>query len=81
MDAGSFFAIDHDRDVLYLNSLYRRTVLAGKPASVADAPLVKTLTFLLLQEEFSRERLTFGRRQWLAMCQNLLVEAVRAQAE
>jgi hypothetical protein len=74
-----FFDLDRDRDVVYLNSRYRPAVLLGTRGSAADAPLTKTLLFLLLEDELDRQRRSGLSKEWIAKCQAMLVAAAKAQ--
>lgn len=74
-----FFRLDRDNDTLHLNTRYRSAVMLGKRGGPADAPLVKTLLFLLLETELSRERSSATSRDWLTKCQTMLVAAARTQ--
>jgi hypothetical protein len=74
-----FFDLDRERDIVYLNSHYRAAVLQGNRGSAADAPLVKTLIFLLLEDELDRLRSSEANREWLRNCQSMLVAAAKAQ--
>ena len=74
-----FFDLDRDRDIIYLNSRYRTAVLLGAHGSAADAPLTKTLLFLLVEDELERLRRSGISQEWIAKCQSLLVAAAKAQ--
>ena len=50
-----FFEISPGGSEILLNQRYRSKVLAGSTASAADAPLVKTLLFLLLRDDLGRK--------------------------
>ena len=65
---------------LLLNALYRAHVLGGKRASGADAPLFKSLLFLLLERQLRAERLGARQRAELEAWQKILVAAVRQEA-
>ena len=51
-------------------------MLGGKRGSTTDAPILKVLLFLLLTEEFDRDRLSAGRKERLDAINRLLAEAV-----
>ena len=76
---GKFFEMDRDQSVIVLNSQYRRLVLKGAASSAGDAPLLKTSLFLLLETRFDRQRTSKIDKQWLSLCNELLVRAARAQ--
>lgn len=72
------FSIDPDEDRIVLNKKYRQKMLGTSRASAADLPIVKLLLFLLLENEFDRERFSAKRRAWLKRCNAVLYEAVKA---
>lgn len=74
-----FFDLNRDGDVIVMNSLYRSAVLLGTRGGAADAPLTKSLLFLLVAEEFDRLRSSEASREWMARCQAVLVQAAEAQ--
>jgi hypothetical protein len=74
-----FFDLDRERDTIILNSRYRPAVLFGTRGGAADAPLTKSLLFLLVSDELDRERSSEGSRDWMSRCQTVLVEAARVQ--
>ncbi len=47
-----FVEVDRNNRVLLLNARYREAVLLGKTAGANDAPLIKTLLFLLYEDIF-----------------------------
>ena len=53
---GFFFEVDRASGSIYLNANYRQGILRGLPATLNDAPMVKTLLFLLLRDDLMRER-------------------------
>ncbi len=72
-----FVTIDYqDRSVL-LNSTYRSEVLQGRPASKADAPLIKLLLMFLLHDHIDRKASSEKFRDWLAIVNHALVEACK----
>jgi transposase InsO family protein len=79
LPADSFFEIDRESRVLVLNSVYRRTVLGDRAASKADAPVVKALLFLLLNDMFRTQRESAVERSTIAAYQAVLVSAVRSE--
>ena len=78
LDDDRFFDIDRESGRILLNRQLRPEILMGARASGADAPLVKTLLFLILRGELDHQRASAARR--LADEVNaLLREALRAQ--
>jgi hypothetical protein len=76
-----FFDIDRDCRVLVLNSIYRRAVLGSRPATEADAPIVKSLLLLLLNDMFRTQRESAIERYTIAAYQAVLVSAAQAEAQ
>jgi hypothetical protein len=76
LGAAVFFDINRDAGCLFLNSIYRKRVLHGLPASSADAPVVKCLLFLLLEEALSSERTGSRMRKRTERFNRILVRAV-----
>lgn len=70
-----FFEVDRENRVLVLNSLYRKAVLRGRAGSKSDAPLVKSLLLLLLNDTFRTQRESAIERSTLAAYQAVLVSA------
>jgi hypothetical protein len=79
MHPDQFFDIDREQGTIALNATYRDKVVPEGRRTRNDAPLIKVLTFLLLQDELPRQRKSAGRQAWLARCQAALVAAARAQ--
>lgn len=77
LDKASFFDIDPDAGRLYLNSAYRKRVLHGLSASSADAPVVKCLLFLVLEEALSSERMGSRISKRIEQINRILVRAVK----
>ena len=72
------FEIEPSEDRILLNRKYRQQILAGASASGADAPVVKTLIFLLVRDHFDHMRVSRQRREWLEACNAILYEAVKS---
>ncbi len=75
-----FFKLDRDGLELTLNKRYRRAVLGARKASAADAPLVKALLVLLLNDFFRTKRESAIEKATLAGYQAILLAAVNAEA-
>lgn len=71
------FELDRAEDQIVLNKKYRQQILTGMRASSADAALVKSLFFLLLQDDFDRARFSAKRLDWIERCNAILLEAVK----
>ena len=75
LDKGEFFRIDPAAGCLVLNARYREKVLAGLPAHAEDVPLVKTLLFLLLQQDLNATQPSDKRRRELSRINQILATA------
>ncbi|MFF9107088.1 ATP-binding protein [Streptomyces sp. NPDC014805] len=76
-----FFEVDQEGHVLLLNQHYRAALLGGPAGSVNDAPLVKSLMYLLMQDAFQRERLGSRLKDNIELWQSVLVAAARAELD
>lgn len=79
MEEDRFFEIDRETGRILLNRRLRSEILMGARASGADAPVVKTLLFLLLKGELDHQRSSAARRKQLDEANALLREALRLQ--
>lgn len=77
MDSDVFFEIDRENETLFLNSRYRRVVLRGSSGSKNDAPLIKSLLFFLLADDFESQRITKKKKERLETMNAVLVSAVQ----
>ncbi len=77
LDESSFFDLDRDYGLLYLNSAFRRQLLHGLDGSSADLPVVKCLLFLLLRDAMTSERFGSKIRERAELINRILVRAVR----
>jgi hypothetical protein len=73
------FAVDRLDGRVVLNKRYRTQVLHGVRGGGADAPLLKTALFLLLEDELDRLRSSVKSDVWLAKCNRLLLAALREE--
>jgi hypothetical protein len=76
LDRELVFDADRERDEIVLNALYRDKITGGY-SSGADVPLIKSLLLLLLWNEFGRQRVGEARRDWLAHCNEVLLEVIK----
>ena len=78
-----FFRIDNQQDKgeisLTLNSRFREQILAGRPKTVSDAPLVRTLLYMLLQEQVGRTRVSAKDQKYLEELNRVLRSAARVE--
>lgn len=70
-----FFDIDRERRVLWLNLRYRRAVLGGRRGRLNDAPVVKALLYLLVEDLFRGQYLGARDKDNLEMWQQTLTAA------
>jgi hypothetical protein len=77
-DDRTVFQVDRDNDLIVLNSYFRSTILQGARGSSTDAPLIKALLFLLVRQEFNRQRSSAAQRKWLEDCNQALYHTLRA---
>jgi hypothetical protein len=77
-DNQTVFKIDRDNDRILLNAAYRSIILQGARGSGSDAPIVKSLLFLLVRNEFDRQRSSSAQQRWLAQCNQALLAAIKA---
>jgi hypothetical protein len=73
------FEVEPEADRIVLNRKYRRQLLGPAAASVSDAPLVKLLLFLLLEDELDRSRNSRKHQDWLDRCNKVLLAFVATQ--
>jgi len=76
-----FFDIDRDGNTIWLNSRYRTVVAGEGHANFNDAPLVKTLLFLLVQDLFHGSHWGPKDKDNLELWQTLLTVAVKEELE
>ena len=70
-----FFDIDRTNQLIKVNQLFRAVLTVG-PQGTQDAAIVKTLLFLLLRDEFNRERVRQDVHEWIENCNKMLIAAV-----
>jgi hypothetical protein len=75
LPAQEVFRIDREPPRLILNRRYREAMAAGE-----DGAVVKLLGFLILREEFGRERVRSARAEWLKALNRMLLMALAPMA-
>lgn len=80
-DDAIFFDIDRDGSTIWLNSRYRGIVTSNDRASLNDAPLIKTLLFLLVENLFHGSWWGPKDKDNLELWQTLLTTAAKAEME
>jgi hypothetical protein len=76
-----FFEIDQETRVLLLNQHYRAALLGGRSGTLNDAPMVKALMYLLMQDAFQRERMGSRLKDNIELWQSVLVAAARTELD
>ncbi|MGU3435070.1 ATP-binding protein [Actinomycetes bacterium M1A6_2h] len=76
-----FFEVDLDKRTLWINARFRRELLGFRSRDSTDAPVIKTLLFLLVQNMFDVERHSTRNREQMQVWQDVLVAAVVARRE
>jgi histidine kinase/DNA gyrase B/HSP90-like ATPase len=74
-----FFTIDRDERLVLLNKQFRPALLGGRRGSLTDAPMLKTLLYLLLNEAFAGERNGPRVKDNLDLWQSLLLTAAKIE--
>ena len=77
----NLFQLDRDNHVILLNSRYRWALIGERSASLNDAPLLKALLFLLLNNLFEGEYLGVKEKDNVRLWDAILTAAVKVQAE
>lgn len=75
----AFFDLDREGRAILLNQRYRAAILGGRRGGLNDAPIIKSLLYLMLHEVFQRERAGPRERDNLALWQSVLIAAARAE--
>lgn len=74
-----FFDIDRDAGTIWLNQAYRKAVNGGRRGGLNDAPLVKSLLFLLAEQAFHGAHLGPRDKDNLEMWQAILTTAAQVE--
>ena len=77
LDPDVFVELDRETNKIILNSLYRSRILLSKRASGADAPAIKLLFLLLLQDEFPRKHSSEKYREWMERVNHAMVAVLK----
>lgn len=77
----SFFDVDRDQHVVWLNKAYRWAVIGERDASLNDAPLVKALLYLLMEDLFRGAYLGAKDKDNIELWQAILTAAARSELE
>ncbi|MFI6465408.1 ATP-binding protein [Streptomyces sp. NPDC050538] len=74
-----FFEIDREESTIVLNQHYRSAVLGGRRGGLNDAPILKSLMYILLHQVFEKEYSGSREKDNLQLWQTILVSAARAE--
>ncbi|MFC7218863.1 ATP-binding protein [Streptomyces polyrhachis] len=81
LDDSLFFDIDREGRVIVLNRRFRDTILGGRRGGLNDAPLLKSLLYLLLHEVFEKEYIGSRQKDNLALWQSVMLAAAQSEVE
>ena len=76
-----FFDLAREDSVIWLNKRYRSAILGGRAGSLNDAPVLKVLFYLLVEEIFSGQNIGPRDRDNMAIWQELLLAAAEVEAK
>ncbi|MFD5793739.1 ATP-binding protein [Streptomyces diastatochromogenes] len=74
-----FFSLDRERNVVILNKTYREDFNDGRRGGANDAPVTKTLLYLLLEDCFGLGRWERGRQDRVDYWNSILLASAEAQ--
>lgn len=77
----TFFEVDRDEHAVWLNKEYRWAVIGDRDASLNDAPLVKALLYLLMEDLFRGVYLGAKDKDNIELWQAILTAAARSELE
>lgn len=78
-DGLDFFVVDRDNRTIWLNDRYRRSIIGEARGGLNDAPLIKALVYLLIEDVFQGEYLGVKDKDNIALWQEVLTAAARSQ--
>ncbi|RII19714.1 DNA mismatch repair protein [Streptomyces sp. YIM 130001] len=81
LDNELFFDIDRTERTIVLNQHYRAAILGGRRGGLNDAPLIKSLMYVLLHQVFEKEYSGSREKDNLQLWQAILVSAARAELD
>ncbi|MFI9307515.1 ATP-binding protein [Streptomyces triculaminicus] len=76
-----FFELDRDNRAVVINQHYRRAILGGRAGGPNDAPLLKSLMYLMLHRAFEKEYSGSREKDNLQLWQSILVSAARSELD
>lgn len=81
LDKSVFFQVDREDRTIQLNQHYRAAILGGRQGRLNDAPVLKSLMYLLLHQVFEKEYSGRREKDNLQLWQSVLLSAARAESE
>ncbi|KAF4405856.1 ATP-binding protein [Streptomyces lycii] len=81
LDNDLFFELDREDRTIILNQHYRAAILGGRRGGLNDAPLLKSLMYLLLHKVFESEYAGPREKDNLQLWQSVLVSAARSELD
>ncbi|WP_037888584.1 ATP-binding protein [Streptomyces viridochromogenes] len=81
LENGLFFEIARDERTIILNQHYRAAILGGRRGGLNDAPMLKSLMYVLLHKVFESEYAGPREKDNLQLWQSILVAAARAELD
>ncbi|MGW1225210.1 ATP-binding protein [Streptomyces sp. NPDC002530] len=76
-----FFEIDREHREVRLNKEYRQVLNGGRRGGLNDAPVVKSMLYLMVNEIFQKERVRAVHTDNVALWNSVLVTAARCELE
>ncbi|MER6768310.1 ATP-binding protein [Streptomyces bacillaris] len=74
-----FFELDREERVVKLNKEYRQVFNGGRRGGLNDAPVVKSMLYLMVNEIFQKERVRATHLDTIALWNSVLVTAARCE--
>ncbi|MCM2575863.1 ATP-binding protein [Streptomyces meridianus] len=81
LDTDVFFELDREERTIVLNQHYRAAILGGRRGGFNDAPMLKTLMYLLLHKVFESDYAGPREKDNLQLWQSILVAAARSELD
>lgn len=81
LDNELFFHVDREDRTIVLNQHYRPAILGGRQGGLNDAPLLKSLMYVLLHQVFEKEYSGSREKDNLQLWQSIMVSAARAELD
>lgn len=78
LEKRKFFELDRDGHTIQLNITFRNRLVEKGSHQAADAPMVKSLMFLLFSRDFRKERTSKKREEWYELCNRILLATVKS---